>query len=503
MNLESGVLQIHIEDIIPNRFQPRLNFDEQGLKELADSIKEHGIIQPLVLRKLGDKYEIIAGERRYKAAQMAGLQTVPAVIANIDDNKSAEVALVENVQRRDLTAIEEARSYKNLLDKGYLTQEQLAKKMGLSQSAISNKLRLLNLDNQVQQALLDGKISERHARALLSLPNKEDQVTWLNKIIAERITVRDLDKKLKEFQGEADPTSDIPLVDLTPDIEDVKNNAVDINNNKPKNIANLLVSEDTMTEYSDNLPTNPVNQPTETLNPVETLDVQSNPAPAVDNMVNPFNLDAPTEPTPAPAEPTPKVEAPKQDEVLDPFANILNAPETNEAPQESNKFFNQLEDVPASLDNLSPFASEGVFNIDNTPAAPEQPADTNIEIFDVGTPSETKAEEPKEDNVELVDTESSIMNELNPNNKFFQPITEVAQQQTVEEEKIEDQLINPMDFVDNIEAPSSVPTNPSVDAINKVKELIESLKSQGVNVTMDESDLENKHQIIIQIEKSS
>ena len=108
MNLESTVLQVHVEDIIPNRFQPRLNFDEEGLKELSDSIKEHGIIQPLVLRKLGNKYEIIAGERRYKAAQMAGLTTVPAVIANIDDNKSAEVALVENVQRRDLTAIEEA-----------------------------------------------------------------------------------------------------------------------------------------------------------------------------------------------------------------------------------------------------------------------------------------------------------------------------------------------------------------------------------------------------------
>ena len=501
MNLEGQVIQVNLDDIIPNRFQPRIAFDEKALNELASSIKEHGIIQPLVLRKLGKKFEIIAGERRYKAATLAGLTTVPAVISNIDDNSSAEVALVENIQRKDLTPIEEARSYKNLLDKGYLTQEQLAKKMGLSQSAISNKLRLLNLDNQVQQALLDGKISERHARALLSLPNKADQVTWLNKIIAERITVRDLDKKLKEFQGESDPTGDIPLVDLTPDIEDVKNNAVDINNNKPKNIANLLVSEDTMTEYSDNLPTNPVNQPTETLNPVETLDIQSNPAPAVDNMVNPFNLDAPTEPVATPAEPTPAVEAPKQDEVLDPFANIVNAPETNEAPQESNKFFNQLEDVPASLDNLSPFASEGVFNIDNTPAAPEQPADTNIEIFDVGTPSETKAEEPKEDNVELVDTESSIMNELNPNNKFFQPITEVAQQQTIEEEKIEDQLINPMDFVDNIEAPSSVPTNPSVDAVNKVKELIESLKSQGVNVTIDESDLANKHQIIIQIEK--
>ena len=147
MNLESGVLQVHVEDIIPNRFQPRLNFDEQGLKELADSIREHGIIQPLVLRKLGEKYEIIAGERRYNAAQLVGLTTVPAVIANIDDNKSAEVALVENVQRRDLTAIEEARSYKNLLDKGYLTQEQLADILNTDHSLISyyeNGRRLIN-----------------------------------------------------------------------------------------------------------------------------------------------------------------------------------------------------------------------------------------------------------------------------------------------------------------------------------------------------------------------
>ena len=153
MNMDKEVLQVNIDDIIPNRFQPRLSFDEQGLQELAASIKEHGIIQPLVLRKLGNKYEIIAGERRYKASQIAGLTTVPAVISNIDDNKSAEVALVENLQRRDLTPIEEARSYKSLLDKGYLTQDQLAKKMGLSQSAISNKLRLLNLDESVMLVL--------------------------------------------------------------------------------------------------------------------------------------------------------------------------------------------------------------------------------------------------------------------------------------------------------------------------------------------------------------
>lgn len=199
MNLEQNILQIPIDNIIPNRFQPRLTFEDRGLEELANSIKQHGIIQPLVLRRIGDKYEIIAGERRYKAATLAGLDKVPAIIADIDDNKSAEVAIVENVQRRDLTPIEEARSYKNLLDKGYLTQSELAKKMGLSQSAIANKLRLLNLDEKVQNALLNNQISERHARSLLILPTNELQIEWLNRIIGERMTVRQLDDALKNI----------------------------------------------------------------------------------------------------------------------------------------------------------------------------------------------------------------------------------------------------------------------------------------------------------------
>ncbi len=229
MNMENSVQQIPIDDIIPNRFQPRLAFDETGLKELSDSIKQHGIIQPLVLRRLGDKYEIIAGERRYKAATMAGLEKVPAIISNIDDNQSAEVALVENIQRRNLTAIEEAKSYKSLLDRGYLTQEQLAEKMGVSQSSIANKLRLLNLDEEVQKALLNERISERHARALLVLP-KEEQKKWLKKIIEKRLTVRQLDMELKKLKGntkEEDIT--IPLVELNPNLENIVNNATDIN----------------------------------------------------------------------------------------------------------------------------------------------------------------------------------------------------------------------------------------------------------------------------------
>lgn len=200
MNLEQNVQYINIENIIPNRFQPRLTFDENALKELSQSIKELGIIQPLVLRRLSpDKYEIIAGERRYKASQMAGLKEVPAIIADLDDNTSAEVALVENLQRKNLSAMEEAKSYETLLKRGYVTQEQLAKRLGISQSTVANKVRLLKLTDEVQDALMKEKISERHARSLLQLTNPEEQKEMLNKVINDRMTVRQLDTAIKNM----------------------------------------------------------------------------------------------------------------------------------------------------------------------------------------------------------------------------------------------------------------------------------------------------------------
>lgn len=208
MNREPLIQNVNIDYIIPNRFQPRLTFDEKSLNELASSIKEHGIIQPLVLRRLGDKYEIIAGERRYKAAQLAGLTEIPAIISNIDDNKSAEIALVENVQRRNLNSLEEAKSYKKILDKEGLTQDELAKKIGVSQSTIANKLRLLNLTSEAQDALMNDKISERHARSLLSVSDPEKQKALLNKVISERLTVRQLDDEIKK---ESNPASESAL----------------------------------------------------------------------------------------------------------------------------------------------------------------------------------------------------------------------------------------------------------------------------------------------------
>ena len=189
------IYYIPIEDIIPNRFQPRLAFDEKELNELANSIIKYGVIQPIVLRNIGDKYEIIAGERRYKASCLAGLKKVPAIINNTDDNTSAEIALLENLQRKNLSVIEEAQSYKKLMDRGF-TQEEIASKLGVSQSSIANKMRLLNLPKDVQNALLYNRISERHARSLLSLPDADMQRNLLNKIISEKLTVKQTEEEI-------------------------------------------------------------------------------------------------------------------------------------------------------------------------------------------------------------------------------------------------------------------------------------------------------------------
>ena len=233
MKMESQIQLINIDNIIPNRFQPRLQFEEDALNELANSIKEHGIIQPLVLRRVADKFEIIAGERRYKASIIAGLTGVPAIIADLDDNESAEVAIIENTHRRSLSPIEEAKSYKKLLDRKYVTQEQLAQRLGTSQSTVANKIRLLSLDESVQDALLKEKISERHARSLLRVTDKFKQVELLNKTINEKWPVRYLDeeidkllgtyKKNQTTTGEINTNSRIDI-----DIDDVMSNSVDI-----------------------------------------------------------------------------------------------------------------------------------------------------------------------------------------------------------------------------------------------------------------------------------
>ena len=198
-NIENKVVYLRLDDILPNRFQPRENFDEADLEELANSIKEHGVIQPIIVRQVGDKYELIAGERRTKASALAGLTTIPAIIRNMDDKESAKISLLENLQRKNLSAIEEARTYKRIKELDNMTQEELAKTLGKSQPAIANKLRLLSLPEEVQDALIKNQISERHARSLLNIKDKATQLNLLDRIRNERLTVRELDNEIKKI----------------------------------------------------------------------------------------------------------------------------------------------------------------------------------------------------------------------------------------------------------------------------------------------------------------
>lgn len=183
--------------IEPNSEQPRKNFDEESLQELADSIKQYGILQPLIVQKKGSHYEIIAGERRWRAAKLAGITDVPVLIREYDKQQTMEIALIENVQRADLNPIEEAQAFQQLIQEFHLTQEEIANRVSKNRATITNSMRLLKLDSRVQDMLAEGKISSGHARALLGLEDRERQYQVAVKIVEEKLSVRDVEKLVK------------------------------------------------------------------------------------------------------------------------------------------------------------------------------------------------------------------------------------------------------------------------------------------------------------------
>ena len=524
MNMDKNIQEIPIEDIIPNRFQPRLSFNEEGLNELSDSIKQHGIIQPLVVRKLGDKYEIIAGERRYKAATAAGLTKVPVIVSDIDDNKSAEVALVENIQRRNLTAIEEAKSYKNLLDRGYLTQDQLASKMGVSQGSISNKLRLLNLDNEVQDALLNEKISERHARALLILDSKEEQKKWLKRILDERMTVRQLDMELKQLQGDnSEDDEGIPLVNINPNLEDIVNNAEDIQIERaPHNVANMLIPEGGIKEEPKEIETE--NKPaSKFFNFLE--DEQANMNVEIEEILPIPTPEVQTKVQPEPVQPIePVIEEPKytpntqEQQFIHPIAP---EPIQTPAPDLSNpsEFMDDL-DIFTTTPKLEPLnetipPQTGIFsaNPDLNPIEVTEPAPIQLETI---TPTINTIEEITPANIEtLNETDAATIEPFktiffNSNEEKQQPITPepIVTNNIIEEVApiIEEKIVDPMDSVitlepDYAQKQEELAGTDLKTAINTVRETITKLEERGFVVEKEEADLEELYHITIKIFK--
>ena len=197
----NNVESIHIERIVPNRYQPRQVFEPSKIHELAESIKEHGLLQPIVVRPIEeDMFEIIAGERRFRAMQSLNMSQADVIIRDMDDEETAVVALIENIQRENLSVVEEAEAYKKLLELGDVTQSELAKSLGKSQSFIANKLRLLKLAPKVITRLREGKITERHARAVLVL-SEEDQEALIEQVIAQKLNVKQTEDKVRQKTG--------------------------------------------------------------------------------------------------------------------------------------------------------------------------------------------------------------------------------------------------------------------------------------------------------------
>lgn len=513
------IVVLDLNDILPNRFQPRIKFAEDSIAELAESIREHGVIQPIVVRPLGDRYEIIAGERRYKASVLAGKETIPAIITELNDKDSAEVALIENVQRQDLTPIEEAISYKKILDMGYLTQEELATKLGKTQSTVANKLRLLNLDDRVQEALLESKISERHARSLLKISNKDNQVRMLERIINERLTVRRTDEEISKMMN-SNENNNIEILDF---------------GDGQKNVS--PVQTPTM---NVGIPTTPIIEDV-AVPPVTPV---MSPFPGVAPVINPVNTEPVSEAVPTiNVAPTENI-APAMNS-----ADILNTPISNpfgvsmETENDDNssdedilkpgKFFNfsDLENgapqpTVASAVNGSvsttpeisaiPVINNEVVNTPVTSSIPEVPVGPTMTIPSMETviPTNSVAETNMNNNfipnigieaIPGVGEKPTPIIPTNPEPLIQTPIAEAMSNQTIAVPNI-----TPVPSYSELDAelynnPVTPTTGNTADkmkqAIDLIRECASKIEALGLEIETEEYDFEDMYQVIFKVNK--
>lgn len=455
MNRE--IIDISIEDIVPNRFQPRLTFDTEALNELANSIKEHGIIQPLVVRRLQDKYEIIAGERRYKASTLIGMKKVPCIIMDLTDNESAEVAVIENIQRKEMTSLEEAKSYKKILDKGYLTQEELARRMGKSQSSIANKLRLLNLDEVVQGAILEEKISERHARSLLKVQNKEEQRYILGEIINKRLTVKQTEDLIKEKFGKGDNNVNNSLNgNNTQSIEDSSKPEMEISSIFKSPVVNIPKEQEE--DYSSTkLSTPEVNIPN------STFTNYNNPQMNMLNNSNIINESPMTYP-----------QNTNENNSLNIFKTDVPSSQMNSQNYHPTDIQSIINPSVLSNDDVIEETNNNQNNINNQNSYNMINNGMNVDINQM----KNNAQDIIKKEEKSVNMETLLTSENKPENKFFIDLN------------------MPDDFNTINILPEKVKNVKS-----EIDKKIDEFKLQGLSVTKQESDLGNTYQIIIRIDK--
>lgn len=237
--VSSGVVELRINDIEPNAGQPRKKFDDEKLMQLSDSIKQHGIVQPIIVRKENSTYKIVAGERRWRAARLAGLTTVPVIIKDVTNKQVMEMALIENIQREDLNPIEEAEAYERLINEYNMTQEELSNSIGKNRSTIANIIRLLALGDSVKEFLINGDISSGHARALLAIDEKEKQEIVCKEIIDKNLNVRETENYVKRLlsdqkKGKKVINNDANIVKIEDELKKILGTKVKLSNNNKK-----------------------------------------------------------------------------------------------------------------------------------------------------------------------------------------------------------------------------------------------------------------------------
>lgn len=442
MNNESNkeILQLNLDDIIPNRFQPREVFDEQELKELALSIKEHGVIQPIIVRSVNGKYEIIAGERRYKASALAGKTTIPAIVNNLDDKEASKVALLENLQRKNLNPIEEARTFQKILELDEMTQEELAKTMGKSQSAVANKLRLLQLPDPIQDAILKKQIPEHHARLLLKVEDPKKQKELFKQIVTEKLSVKEVDRRIKEMYPDSKEKEDVS------NINTYLNNAplnptmkIETPNSNYGKIKILDDEEDD--DSSDGTP--------KFLNYGDVKKDDDD----VKDVVGGQNFLQPTMPVDI-------------NKIRD-NATDINTPDKDSNGSSLDNFLNINSGKPTipSIEN-NEFGNNSKFLT---------PAEAIVKTSEEDTISDSKIEDYFKSN-DLMGI--NLPNEINTNNKADTSIKDVVASMKQEEH---DMTIT--------------------EAKNEIREVVEKLKLKGIKISCDEMDFEKATQFMIKIDK--
>ncbi len=451
------------------------------------SIKEHGVIQPIIVRRVNDKYEIIAGERRYKASALAGLTKIPAIIRELDDKESSKVALLENLQRKNLNPIEEAKTYQKILEIDEMTQEELAKTMGKSQSSVANKLRLLSLSDEIQQALLQDKISERHARTLLNVKDPKEQQDLLNEIINTKMTVRQLESKIKKEQPPNESLIQDTMIS-NPSLENIE-----------KKDSTPILKQDNYISSNPLTPSFLIGAETQKEEPLlisSTGENLMNTKEEPELLINEEFSDKEKETSSQKFINFGEIDDTEDEESYQVNDGMLlgNVATTNDSSIDVHDLQDNIQNFSLPKKEASSADLDSLLRINTDPLpsnAPNSGENNNLKFFSPAQEA-LKESEKEEDSSGDYFKAPDLINVDIPGEVATTPTNNVSLSQATYDSKNENQSVPSINFN---------PNHSIQDSVEMIREVIKKIEANGLKVDSDEMNLENSYQVIIKIDK--